>query len=51
MNYIELFVRTARKNENRAAVADLNASIIVTCGELDRLSSLAAGKFSPYSFR
>ena len=44
MNYIDLFVLAARKNENRAAIVDRNTSRTVTYGELDRLSSLAAGK-------
>ena len=44
MNYIRLFAQVARKNENRAAVVDRNGTRTVTYGELNRLSSLCAGK-------
>lgn len=44
MNYISLFDQAVRKNENRAAIVDRKATRTVTYRELDRLSSLAAGK-------
>lgn len=44
MNYIDLFVAEAQKSNARAAVVDRESGRTTSYGELDRLSSLAAGK-------
>ncbi|MDO5444166.1 MAG: AMP-binding protein [Eubacteriales bacterium] len=51
MNYIALFTAEAQKNAEKSAVVDRGAARTTSYAELDRLSSLAAGKIYAMGYR